>query len=103
MAALTWLPVAAILLAAGQTAADQDIEVKSLDFIGVRHVDASQLRGVLVTRPTGWLPWSEKKLFDRRAFDADLKRIVAFYHDRGYREARVVSPDLHGTDDHGVR
>ncbi|HEX5109806.1 MAG TPA: BamA/TamA family outer membrane protein [Vicinamibacterales bacterium] len=103
MVSLGWLPVAVMLLATGQTAADQDVEVKSLDFAGVRHVEVSRLRAVLVTRASGWLPWAEKQIFDRVAFEADLKRVVAFYRDRGYREARVVSHDLNSTDDHGVR
>ena len=100
---LAWAPVVAILLAAGQTAADQDLEVKSLDFAGVHHVEVSQLRAVLVTRSSSWLPWSEKKLFDQQVFEADLKRIVAFYRDRGYRDARVVASQLSPAGDHGVR
>src|SRR4029453_173741 len=103
MLALAWAPLAAILLAAGQAASDQEIEVKALDFAGVKHRDESQLRAVLVTRSSGWLPWADKKIFDQRTLDADLKRIVAFSSDRGYRSARVVSQNLTPTDDHGVR
>ena len=36
------------------------------------------------------LPWGRKRFFDRRAFDADLKRIEAFYRDRGFPDARVT-------------
>jgi len=38
----------------------------------------------------GWqLPWSKKNAFDRSRVGADLKRIEAFYADRGYPDARV--------------
>ena len=39
------------------------------------------------------LPWGEKRYFNREQFEADLKRIVAFYHDRGYPDARITSFD----------
>src|SRR3981081_1576428 len=39
------------------------------------------------------LPWGKKRYFNRSTFDADLKRIQAFYSDRGYPDARVTSFD----------
>ena len=43
----------------------------------------------------GWkLPWGKKNYFDRCRFDADLKRIQAFYADRGYPDARVTGFDV---------
>ena len=42
-------------------------------------VTAKQLRSVLATRPSSKLPWGEKHYFSREQFEADLKRIVAFY------------------------
>src|SRR6188508_249860 len=103
MLSLAWAPLAAMLLAAGQAPPDQDIEVKSFDFVGVKHVDESQLRSVLLTHSSSWIPWADKKIFDQRIFAADLKRIVAFYSDHGYRAARVLSQQLTPTDDHGIR
>ena len=40
------------------------------------------------------LPWGRKTYFDRSRFDADLKRIQAFYADRGYPDARVTGFDV---------
>jgi outer membrane protein assembly complex protein YaeT len=45
------------------------------------------------------MPWGRRQYFDRTRFEADLKRIVAFYADRGYPEARVTSFDLALNDD----
>ena len=40
------------------------------------------------------IPWGKKDYFDRSRFDADLKRIQAFYADRGYPDARVTGFDV---------
>ena len=71
-----------------------DIQISSLEFNGVGQIDESALRAVLQTKKGSWIPWGRKRYFDRRAFEADLKRIEAFYRDRGYPDARVSSFDV---------
>jgi outer membrane protein assembly complex protein YaeT len=75
------------------------IEVKQLKFQGVKAVSESQLESILATTKSSRLPWGEKHFFDRPQFEADLKRIVAFYRDRGYPDARVRSFDVRLSDD----
>jgi outer membrane protein insertion porin family/translocation and assembly module TamA len=70
-----------------------DIKIASLQFEGVRQVDEDALRTALQTRRGSRLPWGRRRFFDRRAFEADLKRIEAFYRDRGFLDARVTSFD----------
>jgi outer membrane protein assembly complex protein YaeT len=70
------------------------IKVRRLDFNGVNAVDASRLKNALATRQSSRLPWGRKGYFDRSRFDADLKRIEAFYADRGYPDARVTGFDV---------
>jgi outer membrane protein insertion porin family/translocation and assembly module TamA len=70
------------------------IEVASLDFEGVRAVDEDRLKAVLGTQVSSRLPWGRAHVFDRAVFEEDLKRIEAFYHDRGYPDARVASFDV---------
>jgi outer membrane protein insertion porin family len=74
------------------------IVVKSIQFDGVTAVDASRLRNALATRQSAKLPWGRKYYFDRSRFDADLKRIEAFYADRGYPNARVTGFDVQLND-----
>ena len=82
----------------------QEIEVLSFQLEGVTQVDEQRLRGVLVTRASSRWPWSDPILFDRRVFEADLKRIVAYYNDRGFPDARIALSDVQLTDDQsGVR
>jgi len=81
-----------------------DVKVVSLSFDGVRSFKEAQILRVLATRESGWFPWSTKRYFDRTEFESDLKRIVAFYSDRGFPEARLTGVDVtfNGAKD-GVR
>jgi outer membrane protein assembly complex protein YaeT len=73
---------------------DAEIKISSLKFQGVESIDEGQLRNVLQTKKGSWLPWGRKRYFDRRAFEADLQRIQAYYRDRGFPDARVTSFDV---------
>ena len=68
-----------------------EIEIASLTFEGVEQVDRGALANALQTRKGSRFPWGRKRYFDRRAFEADLERIVAFYRDRGFPDARVIA------------
>lgn len=70
------------------------VRVAHLKFTGVKAVKVSQLRSVLATVQSSKIPWGTKHYFQREQFDADLKRIVAFYHDRGFPDAKVASFDV---------
>jgi outer membrane protein assembly factor BamA len=80
----------AVLALASAACQDQgSIKVHRLNFKGVNAVDEGRLKTALATRESSWIPWGRKAFFDRARFDADLKRIQAFYADRGYPDARV--------------
>jgi outer membrane protein assembly complex protein YaeT len=93
-ALLLFLPVLSACIEEGS-----GVEVKSFKFRGVNAVSDSQLKSVLATAASSRLPWGENQYFDRRQFEADLKRIVAFYRDRGYPDARVKAFDAKLSDD----
>jgi outer membrane protein assembly complex protein YaeT len=85
-----------IFLAVDLAAAPDDgntIKVKSLTFKGVTEVDQTRLKAALATKVSSILPWERKYAFDRSKLETDLKRIEAFYADRGYPDARVTGSD----------
>jgi outer membrane protein insertion porin family/translocation and assembly module TamA len=86
--------VIALCLTAAACREEGAVQVKTLQFTGVQAVEESRLRGALATRQSSRLPWGRKYYFDRGRFDADLKRIEAFYADRGYPDARVTGFDV---------
>jgi len=69
------------------------IKVTSFKIQGAKALSASQVRSVLGTHASSWIPWGRKRYFDRAVFDADLRRIEAYYSDRGYPDAKVTAFD----------
>jgi outer membrane protein assembly complex protein YaeT len=68
-----------------------EIRVASLKFEGVYVIGESDLRAALATKASSRWPWGDQYEFNDEDFQADLKRVVAFYADHGYPRARVVS------------
>ena len=86
--------LAALAMATAGCKEDGTIKVHSLSFKGVNAVDEGRLKTALATHQSSKIPWGKKAYFDRSRFDADLKRIQAFYADRGYPDARVTGFDV---------
>ena len=88
-----WLGVVALLC--GVACKEQDvgrgaIEVASLDLVGVHAFPSRDILNVLATHATGRLPFAHSEYFNRADFEADLRRIQAYYADHGYPAARVT-------------
>ena len=88
------LVLAALAFSAAACREEGTIKVHSLTFKGVEAVDAGRLKSALATHQSSRIPWGRKAYFDRSRFDADMKRIQAFYADRGYPDARVTGFDV---------
>jgi len=91
-----WIGAAALLAVACSAACKDEgsVRVHRLSFKGVKAVDEERLKNALATHQSSIIPWGRKYSFDRSRFDADLKRVQAFYADRGYPDARVTSFDV---------
>jgi outer membrane protein assembly complex protein YaeT len=82
------------------------ITVREISFEGAESIDEGRLEAALATRENakvpivGWeLPWGRKNYFDRARFETDIKRIEAFYADRGFPDARVTGVDVRPNDE----
>lgn len=95
---VTWCAAALTLAMTAAACTDEGtVTVHRLAFIGVKAVDEGRLKEALATRQSSmisWGLWGKKSAFDRARFDADLKRIQAFYADRGYPDAKVTGFDV---------
>jgi translocation and assembly module TamA len=67
--------------------------VTGLKLEGVHAVKASALEEKLATQPSGRWAWDEPQKLDPDALSADARRIEAYYRERGYYDARVVSTE----------
>lgn len=71
-------------------AATGEPSVHALKMEGNTTFDDGTLREQLATEVTGWWPFAAAKRLDVAALDLDLRRVTAFYADRGFFDARVV-------------
>lgn len=74
--------------------APPEVIVNSIHIEGVQAIDDGELKAVLATKASSMLPWGEKHPFSQEDFNDDLKRIRAFYADRGYASAKVLAPEV---------
>jgi outer membrane protein assembly complex protein YaeT len=74
------------------------VKVTAVKLNGVKSVKPAAIKSVLATTPSSKLPWGATHYFTREQFESDLKRIVAFYKDRGYPDAKVSSFDVKMND-----
>src|SRR5687768_4919992 len=90
--------VVLIVMTAAACRETGDVQVTSIKFRGATAVKADELKGIIATQESGFLPWSRKRFFNRVEFDRDVRRIEAFYADRGYPRAKVVGVDVELND-----
>lgn len=96
-----WLLLAVACLASLAGAACQDegsVRVRSIQFDGVSGVDPARLKTALATRESSVLPWGRRFYFERARLDADTKRILIFYADRGFPDAQITGVDIRLND-----
>lgn len=83
----------------------QDPLVDAVEFHGVKSLDADALAEVLATRrpiPRGGVTGEfvrERQRFEPDALPTDVKRIQAFYRDRGFYTVKVDEPVVEGAGD----
>jgi outer membrane protein insertion porin family len=71
----------------------EKIFIKEINFSGNNSFDDDDLEDVLETTTKGWFSWlTDSGLLKRDILNQDSARIVAFYHNNGFLEARVAEP-----------
>lgn len=69
------------------------IYIKEISFEGNQTFDDDDLEDVLETSTKGWFSWlTDSGLLDREVLNQDAARVVSFYHNNGFLEARVAEP-----------
>jgi len=85
--------------AQASSAEPEELEVASVTLEGVNSLDAGALKRVIATQASSWLPWAEPRYFNPEDFEVDLRRVVAYYRDRGYPDVVVASHDVQVNDE----
>ncbi len=69
------------------------IFIKEINFTGNQTFRDKDLKDVLETSTKGWFSWlTDSGLLNRDILNQDAARIVSFYHNNGFLEARVGDP-----------
>ncbi len=70
------------------------VYIKSIDFAGNKNIPARKLRGVMQTKVKSILSLvTDRGILQKDILETDLDRITAYYHDEGYMDAKVSSPN----------
>ena len=73
----------------------EKIYIRSIEFIGNKAFDDSELRGVLQTKKRNWLSWITKSgLLEKEKLEFDRHQLISFYHNHGYLKAKIGEPKV---------
>lgn len=78
-----------------QVVENAKVEVRSIRFVGNRHISSETLKGGLITREGNLISFlTQAGTYRKDAFEFDLVKISSQYFDRGYINVRVNTPDV---------
>jgi outer membrane protein insertion porin family len=76
--------------------------IKTITFSGNQAFPDSELKDVIKTSEKGFFFWlTESGILKKEQLEVDVDRLMAFYHTRGYMEAKVGSPKI-TNDERGI-
>jgi outer membrane protein insertion porin family len=70
------------------------VYIKSIDFTGNKNLTSRKLRGVMQTKVKSILSLvTDRGILQKDILETDIDRVTAYYHDAGYMDAKISSPD----------
>lgn len=79
---------------------NKKVYIKKINFSGNKEVSSRKLRGVMQTKTKDWLYWiTEHGILQKEILDTDIDRVTVYYHDKGYMDAKVGTPEITRKDD----
>ncbi|MGH9200765.1 MAG: outer membrane protein assembly factor BamA, partial [Vicinamibacterales bacterium] len=77
------------------------VKVRTLNFVGNTAVGDGRLgRQMKTTKAHGWLSWlTGKGTFQESKFEEDADKVIEFYRNKGYIQARVGRPEMKTLED----
>ena len=71
------------------------VYIKSIEFTGNKNLSARKLRGAMQTKVKSILSLvTDRGILQKEILETDLDRLTAFYHDEGYMDAKISSPNI---------
>jgi outer membrane protein insertion porin family len=80
----------------------EKLYIKTITFSGNQAFSDSELKDAIKTSEKGFFFWfTESGILKKEQLEVDVDRLMAFYHTRGYMEAKVGSPKI-TNDERGI-
>lgn len=72
------------------------IYIEKISFTGNEHFSDRKLRGIMQTKEKSiFLSWfTDRGILQKDILDTDVDRLTVYYHDRGFMDAKVGTPDV---------
>lgn len=72
------------------------VHLKKISFTGNEHFSDRKLRGVMQTKQKTFLLslFTDRGVLQNDVLETDVDRLTAFYHDRGFMDAKVGTPEI---------
>ncbi|MCU0588449.1 MAG: outer membrane protein assembly factor BamA [Syntrophobacteraceae bacterium] len=88
-------------LVAFQIDENKKVYISKISFTGNKNISARKLRGVMQTKQKDWIfsMFTERGVLQRDILESDVDRITVFYHDKGFMDAKVGTPEVTRQDD----
>jgi len=81
----------------------KEMVVRHVDFEGNTRVPSGDLRSAMEdTKEKKWWNIFSSGTFDELKYEADKKKVVDYYHSKGYRDAQIVSDSVWTTGDNNL-
>lgn len=82
-------------------AENKKILIDKIAFTGNKTYSARTLRGVMQTKEKNFLfsLFTERGIMQKEVLDTDVDRLMVFYHDRGFMDAKVGAPEITRKED----
>ena len=80
-----------------------EVEVEQIRFQGNTAFDNGDLRGAMEeTRENRWWRFWKGEKFKEDAYEEDLQKVIDFYNEKGYYDARIVSDSVYYVSEDGL-
>ncbi|GLI35952.1 outer membrane protein assembly factor BamA [Desulforhabdus amnigena] len=76
------------------------VYIKKISFTGNKSFSGRKLRGIMQTKQKSVLSWvTDRGILQKDIMETDTDRLTVFYHDKGFMDAKVGTPEITRRDD----
>jgi len=80
---------------------NKKVYIKEISFNGNNSFSDRKLRGVMQTKKKDWLlsTFTDRGILQRDILDSDVDRLTVYYHDKGFMDAKIGTPEVTRRED----